>query len=69
MLKRLAVVSDSIFGFTHVVEGVSHADQCLNLVWTVLECLLVILDRILEVASFEEQVAHRDKTKNVLRVD
>lgn len=52
----------------HIVKGVSHANEGLNLCRTVLQSLFVVLDGVLEVASFEEQVAHGDQAKHVFRV-
>ena len=51
---------------THVVQGVAHTDERLDLVWTVLESLLVVLDCTLEVGRLEQEIAHVNKSKHVL---
>ena len=40
----------------------------MNLVRAILQSLLVILDRVLKVTRFEEQVAHRHESKHILGV-
>ena len=52
-----------------VIEGITHADQSINIVWTLLEGSLVILGCFWEVVSLEKKITHGDKTWNIVPVD
>ena len=68
LLERFSVVDNRLLWLSHIVEGISQSDERLNLVWAVFQGPLVVLNCVLEVASLEKKIPHRDESKYVLRV-
>ena len=68
LLQGLGVVRHCIFRLAHIIEGVAHADQRLDLIRAVLQGLLVVLDRVLEVTSLEKKITHGNEAEYVLRI-
>jgi hypothetical protein len=67
--ESLSVVVGCFLWPLLVIEGIAHADQSINIVWTLLEGSLVILGGFREVVSLEQKVTHGDETWNIVPVD